>query len=62
MLTIQTQHVLKYKNTNRTSPSMKSTQIEHTNYSRKTKAQAQKYKNPHNKNTTKKSPYAQTKN
>ena len=41
---------------------MKSIQIEHTNYSRKTKAQAQKYKNPHNKNTTKKSPYAQTKN
>ena len=41
---------------------MKSIQTEHTNYSRKTKAQAQKYKNPHNKNTTKKSPYAQTKN
>ena len=36
MLTIQTQHVLKYKNTNRTSPSTKSTQIE-TSYSRKTK-------------------------
>ena len=62
MLTIQTQHVLKYKNTNRTSPSTKSTQTEHINYSRKTKAQAQKYKSPHNKNTTKKSPYSQTKN
>ena len=45
-----------------TSPSTKSTQTEHTNYSRKTKEQAKKYKNPHNKNTTKKSPYAQTKN
>ena len=62
MLTIQTQHVLKYKNTNRTSPSTKSTQTEHKNYSRKTKAQAQKYKNPPNKNTIKKSPYDQTKN
>ena len=44
MLTIHTQHVLKYKNINRTSPSTKSTQTEHTNYSRKTKAKAQKYK------------------